>query len=189
MQAADAWGEKACQSITSWAEQMASAVESRMSAAWSRISTQFGAGLHVNVTTTGVGQSVAANAEGGIYRKGAFLTTFAEDSAEAAIPLDGSPRAIGLWRKAGEILGVGQGDGDAPRYDVTVNRGLTTPPAEPAVPQVLNAPPISITLHFNGDTSPEKVKKAVTEAAENVQRTFAEQMEKYNRERGRLAFG
>lgn len=189
VQAADAWGEKACQSITSWAEQMASAVESRMSAAWSRISTQFGAGLHVNVTTTGAGQSVAVNAEGGIYRKGAFLTTFAEDSAEAAIPLDGSPRAIGLWHKAGEILGVGRGDGDAPRYDVTVNRGLTTPPAEPAVPQVLNAPPISITLHFNGDTSPEKVKKAVTEAAENVQRTFAEQMESYNRERGRLAFG
>ena len=137
----------------------------------------------------GGGQEIAANAEGGIYRKGAFLTTFAEDSAEAAIPLDGSPRAIGLWRKAGEILGIGRGDGDAPRYDVTVNRGLTTPPAEPAVPQVLNAPPISITLHFNGDTSPEKVKKAVTEAAENVQRTFAEQMENYNRERGRLAFG
>ena len=49
---------------------------------------------------------VAANAEGGIYRKGAFLTTFAEDSAEAAIPLDGSKRAAGLWSKAGEMLGL-----------------------------------------------------------------------------------
>ncbi len=56
----------------------------------------------------GGGQEIAANAQGGIYRKGAFLTTFAEDSAEAAIPLDGSPRAIGLWQKAGEILGIGK---------------------------------------------------------------------------------
>lgn len=56
----------------------------------------------------GGGSEIAANAEGGIYRKGAFLTTFAEDSAEAAIPLDGSPRAIGLWQKAGEILGIGK---------------------------------------------------------------------------------
>ena len=159
-----------------------------MSAAWSRISTQFGAGLHVNVTTTGAGQSVAANAEGGIYRKGAFLTTFAEDSAEAAIPLDGSPRAIGLWRKAGEILGVGRDD-DAQRYAVTVNRGAGAQSVEQAVPQALNVPPISITLHFNGDVQPDKVKKAVTEAAGKVQQTFAEQMESYNRERGRLAFG
>ena len=56
----------------------------------------------------GGGSEIAANAKGGIYRKGAFLTTFAEDSAEAAIPLDGSPRAIGLWQKAGEILGIGK---------------------------------------------------------------------------------
>ena len=49
---------------------------------------------------------VAHNAAGGIYLKGAFLTTFAEDSAEAAIPLDGSRRAISLWQQAGQILGV-----------------------------------------------------------------------------------
>lgn len=54
----------------------------------------------------GGGAGVAANAEGGIYRKGAFLTTFAEDSAEAAIPLDGSGRAVSLWRQAGELLGI-----------------------------------------------------------------------------------
>lgn len=52
------------------------------------------------------GVDIAANAVGGIYRKGAFLTMFAEDSAEAAIPLDGSNRALSLWRQAGEMLGV-----------------------------------------------------------------------------------
>ena len=57
------------------------------------------------VTTTG-GGSISHNAEGGIYRKGAFLTTFAEDSAEAAIPLDGSGRAVSPWRQAGEFLGI-----------------------------------------------------------------------------------
>lgn len=127
----------------------------------------------------GGGQEIAANARGGIYRKGAFLTTFAEDSAEAAIPLDGSPRAIGLWRKAGEILGVGRDTGDTPLS--IVGRGG----AEPA----MSAPPISITLNFNGDTAPEKVKQAVMDAGRQVQRTFAEQMENYRRERGRLTFG
>lgn len=55
------------------------------------------------------GASVASNATGGIYGKGAFLTTFAEQSAEAAIPLDGSARAVSLWQKAGDMLGVGRG--------------------------------------------------------------------------------
>ena len=127
----------------------------------------------------GGGQEIAANARGGIYRKGAFLTTFAEDSAEAAIPLDGSPRAIGLWRKAGEILGVGRDTGDTPLS--IVGRGGAEP--------TMSAPPISITLNFNGDTAPEKVKQAVMDAGRQVQRTFAEQMENYRRERGRLAFG
>lgn len=43
---------------------------------------------------------------------GSFLTTFAEESAEAAIPLDGSARAVGLWQRAGEILGVGGNGGN-----------------------------------------------------------------------------
>lgn len=52
------------------------------------------------------GEKVASNAAGGIYGKGAFLTTFAEDGPEAAIPLDGSRRAMGLWTEAGQRLGA-----------------------------------------------------------------------------------
>lgn len=51
-------------------------------------------------------ETVSHNAAGGIYNKGAFLTTFAEEGPEAAIPLDGSPRAKGLWQIAGESLGM-----------------------------------------------------------------------------------
>ena len=38
--------------------------------------------------------------------KGAFITSFAEKSAEAAIPIDGSKRAVELWQQTGAMLGV-----------------------------------------------------------------------------------
>lgn len=48
---------------------------------------------------------IARNADGGIYDH-PILTTFAEEGPEAALPLDGSPRAKSLWIQAGEILGM-----------------------------------------------------------------------------------
>ncbi|MDD4599619.1 hypothetical protein SDC9_04136 [bioreactor metagenome] len=72
-----------------------------------KIKSMFGGGESIAVNAP----NVATNASGGIYSKGAFLTTFAENSAEAAIPLDGSPRALSLWQQAGEMLGVRQGGG------------------------------------------------------------------------------
>lgn len=74
----------------------------------------------VNFISGGAGEGIASNASGGIYGKGAFLTTFAEDGPEAAIPLDGSCRAVGLWTEAGEALGTLPG-ADALR------RGLPAP--------------------------------------------------------------
>jgi len=53
---------------------------------------------------------VASNASGGIYKQGAFLTTFAEKSPEAAIPLDNSKRAKDLWTQAGQALGMIEGN-------------------------------------------------------------------------------
>lgn len=133
VQGANDWGQRAHQAIATWAEQMASTVENKLSSAWGRISSQFNAGLNVNVTTSG-GASIAANATGGIYRKGAFLTTFAEDSAEAAIPLDGSSRAISLWRQAGEMLGVlpKNMQGILPP-DINTTAELAAPPTEAQV--------------------------------------------------------
>lgn len=81
---------------------------------WDWIKSIFSSPIQASVqaNATGAGQAqVYANATGGIYNRGTFLTTFAEESAEAAIPLDGSQRAVSLWQKAGEILGAGTGGG------------------------------------------------------------------------------
>ena len=59
----------------------------------------------VNIFKSGGGDTEHL-ASGGIFNRGAFLTTFAEDSPEAAIPLDGSARALSLWQQAGQMLGV-----------------------------------------------------------------------------------
>ena len=59
-------------------------------------------GASVTVNTN----EVKANADGGIYPQGAFLTTFAEKSPEAAIPINHTARAVSLWRQTGELLGV-----------------------------------------------------------------------------------
>lgn len=60
----------------------------------------------VEAEASGNGKKVATNAIGGIYKQGSFLTTFAEESPEAAIPIDGSPRAISLWKQTGAMLGM-----------------------------------------------------------------------------------
>lgn len=55
-------------------------------------------------------ETIPHNAKGGIYSQGAFLTYFAEDSPEAAIPIDGSERARSLWLKTGQMLGMFKAD-------------------------------------------------------------------------------
>jgi len=130
----------------------------------------------------GGGTPVAQNAQGGIYRKGAFLTTFAEEGPEAAIPLDGSPRAIGLWQKAGEILGVGQKNAPV-RQRVAIDEGAA------AAPSGITMPPITINVNVYGDSDPGTIRRAVADAGRKFQKSFAEQMAELEHERGRLSFG
>lgn len=59
----------------------------------------------VNITAQGNGSDVAHNANGGIYGKGAFLTTFAENSGESAIPHTPNARNIGLLAETNRIMG------------------------------------------------------------------------------------
>lgn len=49
--------------------------------------------------------NLPAHARGGIFNK-PHIAWFAEEGPEAAIPLDGSKRAVSIWEKTGEILGV-----------------------------------------------------------------------------------
>lgn len=160
----------------------------------------------------GGGTPIAHNARGGIYAKGAFLTTFAEEGPEAAIPLDGSPRAIALWQTAGEMLGIGNGQNTAQEMNAypkapglwekarnifggsTGRNTASLAPIEMLMgtrtdTAPVNAPPISITLNFTGNFEPDAIRKAVEKAGQAVQHSFAEEMEKYNMERRRLSFG
>lgn len=75
----------------------------------------------VTMTATAPATAPAQNATGGIYSKGEFLTTFAENSAEAAIPIDNSPRALSLWERTGELLGVNQSENATFNISVNVN--------------------------------------------------------------------
>lgn len=64
----------------------------------------------------------AHNAKGGIYSQGAFLTYFAEDSAEAAIPIDGTERAKNLWLQTGQMLGMFKADN---AQGLSISGGIT----------------------------------------------------------------
>ena len=83
----------------------------------------------VNVPTT----AVAHNAQGGIYRQGSFLTTFAENSGEAAIPLTRSQNSYNLWKETGDLLGFG----DNSNFN------------------------ISLTFNIQGDANPQTIKSEV----------------------------
>lgn len=124
--------------FTGGVKSMFSPVFDWIEAKWTKISGLFSS-TPIPGGFTGPGGKpveVAANAAGGIYGRGAFLTTFAEQSAEAAIPLDGSARAVSLWAQAGQMLGVspsGSGSGviniSAP-FSPVINVGGGTMPVE-----------------------------------------------------------
>ena len=108
----------------------------------------------VEGTATANGQSVQHNAKGGIYGKGAFLTTFAEESDEAAIPLNGTPRAEALWRQTGAMMGLLPGEGNS---------------------AVSVSAPINITINGNADASAvQQIKSAVGGAMDDLEARLAE---------------
>ena len=50
-------------------------------------------------------------------------------------------------------------------------------------------PPITINITVNGEAKVERIKDAVMDAGRQMQRSFAEQMEEFMHNRGRLSFG
>lgn len=108
----------------------------------------------VEGTATANGESVRHNAKGGIYGKGAFLTTFAEESDEAAIPINGTPRAEALWRQTGAMMGLLPGEGNS---------------------AVSVSAPINITINGNADASAvQQIKSAVGGAMDDLEARLAE---------------
>lgn len=74
---------------------------------WVALKSMFSGG---GVGSVDVAMGLPGHATGGIFDR-PHLAWFAEAGPEAAIPLDGSPRAVSLWQQAGEMLGVSPGGG------------------------------------------------------------------------------
>lgn len=141
-------------SISGLGAAAASAISSLLSAGASAAGAIFSA-----ISAAGsAGAKVASNASGGIYQQGSFLTTFAETSPEAAIPIDSSARAKSLWFETGNLLGMFDGGGNS--NSVTVNVNMT----------------------FNGE------KPADTNWVDDVREVFAELANEYFADRRRVSY-
>ena len=113
--------------------------------------------------------AVAANAAGGIYNQGSFLTTFAEDSPEAAIPIDRSRHALGLWQETGRRLGVLNASGIAPQKSGTRSTTINFAP--------------QITIQGNADKS--TMESAMKDAMSDLKRMLQD----LQRDERRLSYG
>lgn len=133
----------------------------------------------ISEATSG-GDDVSENARGGIYQRGAFLTTFAEDSAEAAIPLDGSARAISLWQQAGTALGV------MPKTPQRMSAGTAKAPSYSNSSITLNFRP-TINVQGGGDVA-DVVRQALEEQARQFQRELPKMLDRVAAGRRRLSY-
>lgn len=133
----------------------------------------------ISEATSG-GDDVSENARGGIYQRGAFLTTFAEDSAEAAIPLDGSARAISLWQQAGTALGV------MPKTPQRMSAGTAKAPSYSNSSITLDFRP-TINVQGGGDVA-AVVRQALEEQARQFQRELPKMLDRVSAGRRRLSY-
>ena len=135
--AAAQWAEDAYNSIMEWILKLPAAISNTISNAWENIKSKFSAGFTVGVSAAAQNAApVAENAKGGIYNQGAFLTTFAEKSPEAAIPIDNSDRARGLWLRVGQMLGMTQ---PKQKKITPARNGYEPKPALPNITPIVNA--------------------------------------------------
>ena len=113
------------------------------------------------------GLDIKHNANGGIWDK-PILTTFAENSPEAAIPIDGSQNAINLWEQTGKLLGM-----DSVLDNVSLEGG--------------NGPVIeySPVLKFYGEAPS---KDDISEALSISKDEFENLMARYMKDNGRVSF-
>ena len=126
-----------------------------------------------SAASTAAGVDISANALGGIYKQGAFLTTFAERSAEAAIPIDGSARAASLWRQTGAMLGL------MPEQAATMAMTQAPPPMQS--PTVAAMPPtgggvnitFNPTIHIDGAADAGVVEQLHAELERQKQELIA----------------
>jgi len=150
--------------------------------------------------------SLDGHADGGIFDK-PHVAWFAEAGPEAAIPLDGSQNAIGLWQKVGKLLGVysnaeSSGSGKDSFTSFDSNTGSIPSNEDNSFSSLLNKLQIgnkseskskassgnitySPILNFYGGTP---TKEDIVEASRTSQDEFDEKMEYWMSQKDRLGF-
>ena len=125
-----------------------------------------------SAASAAAGVDISANALGGIYKQGAFLTTFAERSAEAAIPIDGSARAVSLWKQTGAMLGL--------LPEQATSMAMTQAPSPMQSPTVAALPPsggvnitFTPTIHIDGTADAGVVEQLRAELERQKQELIA----------------
>ena len=118
------------------------------------------------ITNDDGGADVPGFASGGLINR-PTLATFAENSPEMAIPINGSDRSIGLWQQAGQMLGV---DSSIPASSNTTNYGGN----------ITFAP--TITIQGNAD------RVDIQSAVKDAYSEFKNMMSRYAREQRRLSY-
>lgn len=163
----------------------------------SKLSAIFGGKktLSVDVQTTGGLPDLSGHADGGIFTK-PHIARFAEKGAEAAIPIENTPRALGLWTRTGEMAGFlnrgasvqamagavtttdggGQADTAPTRGEGGVRGGMSFNPVFSPVMAGTSAgsksAPITLNLTVNGgDTTADTLR-----AIENAGKALLEQV-------------
>ena len=99
------WGSEAVDAIVDWFGNLPGRLSGLVSEAWESAKSFLGSAASGYAAAQASAGNVAENANGGIYNRGAFLTTFAEDSGESAIPHKPTARNIGLLAKTNQIMG------------------------------------------------------------------------------------
>ena len=109
------WGKSAVNGLIDAFLNLPSRLAGIVSNAWERAKASFSKG------EASASAGVAHNAAGGIYGRGAFLTTFAEDSGESAIPHTPNRRNISLLARTNDIMGNPLGGGINATFAPVIN--------------------------------------------------------------------
>lgn len=140
-----------------------------------------------HITGGGEGGEVTnENAKGGIYGRGAFTTWFAEESPEAAIPIDGSERAKSLWTKTGQMLGVLPKE---PKSNGMRNTAVASPPRMMDNPSSGGGSGAQISMSFNVTLGPGSTESQAQDFAAIVRREVQKVLDGQARRRERVAYG
>jgi hypothetical protein len=123
---------------------------------------------------------VQSNARGGIIMH-PILTTFAEEGPEAAIPLDGSSRAVSLWYTAGRMLGMFEG-----QQQPSLGAALPAFGGDSNNQGIVVSAPINITINGNADSN---TVQQVQQAAQAALMDLKRQLKELQWQERRVSFG